>query len=95
LPKGTAFTAQRRHQPVLIGTLRIGCSGPNRTAYLVVMSHASCKCSTLRQRVRGFQLTRLRRSTSVLAQNWRKPDVSIAMPFGTHPLRTETGGRSG
>jgi hypothetical protein len=25
----------------------------------------------------------------------RRIDVSIAMPFGTHPLRTETGGRSG
>src|SRR5215470_1956166 len=32
----------------------IGCSGSNRTTYLVGMSHASCQCSTLRQRLRGL-----------------------------------------
>jgi hypothetical protein len=53
---GAGFTDPLSHQ-----TWRhpIGCSGPNRTAYLVGMSHASCQCSTLRQGVRGFQLTRL------------------------------------
>lgn len=29
------------------------------------------------------------------AMNWRSADVSIAMPLGTHPFRTGTGGRSG
>ena len=52
------------------------------------MLHAASKVARL-------ELTRMRRSTSVRSQNWRKPDVSIAMPFGTRPLRTETGGRSG
>ena len=48
---GAGFTDPLSHQ-----TWRhpIGCSGPNRTAYLVVMSHASCQCSTLRQRLRGL-----------------------------------------
>ncbi len=48
---GAGFTDPLSHQ-----TWRhpIGCSGPNRTAYLVGMSHASCQCSTLRQRLRGL-----------------------------------------
>lgn len=38
-----------RPRRVLSGILRqVGCRGPNRTDYLVVMSHASCQCSTLR-----------------------------------------------
>ena len=48
---GAGFTDPLSHQ-----TWRhpIGCSGPNRTACLVGMSHASCQCSTLRQRLRGL-----------------------------------------
>jgi hypothetical protein len=48
---GAGFT-----DPLSLQTWRhpIGCSGPNRTAYLVVMGHASCQCSTLGQKARGL-----------------------------------------
>ena len=95
LPEGTAFTAQRRHQPVLIGIPRYWLqrieSNDLPRGYEpreLPMLHAASKVARL-------ELTRMRRSTSVRSQNWRKPDVSVAMPFGTYPLRTETGGRSG
>src|SRR5215470_16472516 len=53
-PKGPRLQRSDGTSLSLLAFPGIGCSGSNRTTYLVGMSHASCQCSTLRQRLRGL-----------------------------------------
>src|SRR5262245_45838965 len=88
LPEGTAFTAQRRHQPVLIGIPRYWLqrveSNDLPRGYEpreLPMLHAA-------SRVARLELTRMRRSTSVRSQNWRTAEVLIPNAL-RHPSRFE------
>src|SRR5215813_13381263 len=87
-PKGTAFTAQRRDQPVLIGIPRYWLqrieSNDLPRGYEpreLPMLHAASKVARL-------ELTRMRRSTSLRSQNWRTAEVLIPNAL-RHPSRFE------
>ena len=53
-PKGPRLQRSDGTSLSLLAFPGVGCSGSNRTTYLVGMSHANCQCSTLRQRLRGL-----------------------------------------
>src|SRR5215470_1956168 len=100
LPEGTAFTAQRRHQPVLIGIPQYWIGIPQYWLQRIEsndlprgyeprelpMLHAASKVARL-------ALTRMRRSTSVHSQNWRKAansnrtPVKVPTAFQAVPVR--------
>ena len=66
----------------------VGCGGPNRTAYLLVMSQASYRCSTPPQLMLGFPLhdgAPLHRRSR---ENWWKAEVLIPNGCPSIPLRT-------
>src|SRR5262245_16507076 len=87
-PKGPRLQRGDGTSLSLLAFPSIGCSGSNRTTYLVGMSHASCQCSTLRQRLRGLNSLACARSTSVRSQNWRTAEVLIPNAL-RHPSRFE------
>src|SRR5215510_8554399 len=53
-PKGLRLQRSDGTSLSLLAFPGVGCSGSNRTTYLVGMSHASCQCSTLRRKLRGL-----------------------------------------
>src|SRR5262244_202839 len=87
-PKGPRLQRSDGTSLSLLAFPGIGCSGSNRTTYLVGMSHASCQCSTLRQRLRGLNSLACARSPSVRSQNWRTAEVLIPNAL-QHPSRFE------
>ena len=91
-PKGTAFTARRRHQPVLIGTSRIELmrtldrhSGAARSGEPGIHTPAPWLW------IPGSR----RRAPRNDEANWRKAEVLIPTPCGACPLRTGAGRPSG
>ena len=94
LPKGTAFTARRRHQPVLTCTSRsfrsFGCRDRSRTDLEQLMRLPGSRTSLLRgaRLFISIACSRYIRGLQNLQSKWRKREVAI--PNGeSHPSRFE------